>query len=929
MAALALGLLPWSFAAAADVPPDASSTDNSDTKSELNEVVVTGSLIPQSKVALATPVSVISSEDIQTKGFADIAEALQRSSFATGAVENGQFANSFTPGAKVVSFFGLDVAFTKYLIDGRPIADYPALYNGSESFVSISGIPTALVDHIDTLPGAQSTIYGSDAIAGVVNVIMKKSFDGPIVDARYGWTADGGGNDRRFSVGDGFTIGNLNVVVGGQYEKTTPIWGYQRPSTSQYYTQGSTPQTAERDYLIFGLFGQADGNTYYFEDPTDCAGVSAGFGGTEALATRPNHGQYCGTTKSGFFTISNADEQSQGYLHASYDINDHAQVFVESLVNHDVVRFDVGQLFYGSDVDSTSPYYYFEDPVNAPGDYLNVQHIFSPEESGGLGSNTDKNTNNSVRGTIGVSGELWAPTWKYLADFTYTVNKLTEDTKVLSAAPLEAFFGANVFGPIVGFDPVLGTNEFNPNYGNFYKPITPAQYGTFLDDLVSRSQTEESFVRAQITTTDLFPLPGGNAGMALQIEAGDQGWFYNPDPGFLNGTAFGYTATAGSGHRSREAGAAEFQAPVLPMLTLNASGRYDDYKLSDASVNKWTYNLGFEFKPISQFLFRGRYGTAFKAPTLADEFQGQSGAFAGVTDYYTCAKAGYSGNTIGNCPQYLESVFVSTSGNTQLKPITAKVWDLGWIATPVNRLTFTADFIHWAIDNEIAAQSADQLSSTDAACLLGTLSATSPTCVAAENQVVRDAGGAIVSIATPKQNVAEENLGVVIMELDYKFYAGIIGQFDVNGSFTDTVSHNLQQFPGSPIVNLLQNPFYENIGEPEFKTKDNVSITWSRNPLSATIYVERYGETANSNVYDNTTGYATPGAGNVSPWTLANASVTWEVIHALHLTFAMNNVFNTGPPADHSQPGISNQPFSPFNYNNYGRQYYLTAHYGL
>jgi outer membrane receptor protein involved in Fe transport len=566
----ALGTVPlWSFAVlAADTAASGESRGSS-----LEEIVVTGSLIPQAQVQLATPVSVITEQDIQAKGFADVAEALQRSAFATGGVENGQFAG-FTQAAKVVSFFGLDASFTKFLLDGRPIADYPALYNGSENFVSITGIPTVLVDHVDTLPGAQSTIYGSDAIAGVVNVVMKKNFDGPIVDVRYGWTADGGGDDRRIAIGDGFTAGAFNVIVGGQYDKLTPIWGYQRPQTSQYYTQGSSPQTAERDYLVYDL-----SDNYYLYDPANCANLSGLFNGSVGKYSRPDHGDYCGTVKSGFLTIQNGDEQTQGYLHATYDINDHAQVFVETLLNHDVSRFNAGPLEYDSSFDSTSPYYYFEDPVNNPGTYLNIRHVFAPEESGGLTNNMNKNTNNTVRGTLGVGGALWAPAWRYLADFTYTVNKLTESTPVLLAPQLESYFGSTVFGPNIGYDSMLGANEYMPNYANLYKPVSVATYRSFSSNLLSYSQTEESFARAQITSTDLFTLPGGNAGLALQAEAGDQGWFYNPDPDYFNGVAFGYTATAGSGHRSRYAGTSELQLPVLSVLTLNMSGRYDDYRL--------------------------------------------------------------------------------------------------------------------------------------------------------------------------------------------------------------------------------------------------------------------------------------------------------------------------------------------------------------
>ena len=196
-------------ALAADVP---AASDNSADEKELAEVVVTGSLIPQTQPETATPVTVISAAEIQQRGFADIAEALQRAAFSTGSVQGGQFNGGFTQGAKTISLFGLDPSFTKYLIDGRPVADYPALYNGSENFVSINNIPTVFVDHIDTLPGAQSSIYGSDAIAGVVNIVLKKTLDGPIADVRYGWTQDGGGTDRRIALADGFTVGSFNLM---------------------------------------------------------------------------------------------------------------------------------------------------------------------------------------------------------------------------------------------------------------------------------------------------------------------------------------------------------------------------------------------------------------------------------------------------------------------------------------------------------------------------------------------------------------------------------------------------------------------------------------------------------------------------------------------------------------------------------------------
>ncbi len=284
---LAAGLLPGAHAAraadAADTPGTTSTDSKSTTRTKdegLEEIVVTGSLIPRIKQETSTPLLVITADDIQNKGFADVADALQRMSFATGSIQGGGYSGGFTQGAKSLSLFGLSESYTKFLIDGRPIADYPALYNGTDNFVSIEGIPTVLVDHIDILPGGQSSIYGSDAIAGVVNIVMKKALDGPSADVRFGATSKGGDDEKRFSLADGFQAGGLNVVVGGQYENVTPIWGYQRGLTSQYYANGSSPQTAERDWLAVGYYGQPNGDLYYQEDPANCANVASQFYGT-------------------------------------------------------------------------------------------------------------------------------------------------------------------------------------------------------------------------------------------------------------------------------------------------------------------------------------------------------------------------------------------------------------------------------------------------------------------------------------------------------------------------------------------------------------------------------------------------------------------------------------------------------------------------
>ena len=361
------------------------------------------------------------------------------------------------------------------------------------------------------------------------------------------------------------------------------------------------------------------------------------------------------------------------------------------------------------------------------------------------------------------------------------------------------------------------------------------------------------------------------------------------------------------------------------MLTFDFSGRYDDYKVLGQNVDKATYNLGVEFRPVSQFMLRGRYGTAFKAPTLADEFQGTSGFFEFVTDYYQCAKEGFTGTNVGNCPlASAVQVFGTTSGTPTLKPITAKVLDFGIVVTPVESLDFTADFIRWNISNEIQVQPSDQLLRTEAR--VPTRGWTSPRRPASKalSQVTRDQFGNLTQISTPKVNVSEEDLNVFVMSLDYTIQAGAAGNFVIEGQYSDTLKHNFTQFAGDTVINDLENPFFNE----DFKTKENLSLTWNFRKFGSTVYVERFGATPNYVAYESPSGYAQPPARAAwGTWTLANLSAKYQIIPGLVVSGNIVNLFDKMPPPDNSTPGTVNQPYLNTNYNPYGRSFYVEASY--
>ena len=402
----------------------------------LDKVTVTGSLIPQSQIETFVPVTVISAEDIQSRGFSNVAEVLQKSSFATGGVQNNQSSASFTQGAETLSLFGLSSSYVKYLIDGRPMANYPALYNGSDVFNNISGIPVELVERIEILPGGQSSLYGSDAIAGVVNIILKKSVDGSVLSGRIGGYDEGGGKSGRLSFATSVSgaDGRWNTLLGMQAEKVDPVWSSQRDLTRQFNQNGynGAAPVASRDWMIFDeLAGQ-----YVFLDSANCANVSDGFGGTVDKQTRPGSGDYCGSLYTpGYRTLKNEKEGAQFYAHSTFEINDLAQAYADVLLNTEKVKYHVGSNYtwWGTSVKWGA----FYDPNLDT--LLNLQRAFAPEDMGDWKDSMSENKSSSYSISVGVNGTLSeGSNWDYDIGLTRTEYKLTENDLARLADPINA-----------------------------------------------------------------------------------------------------------------------------------------------------------------------------------------------------------------------------------------------------------------------------------------------------------------------------------------------------------------------------------------------------------------------------------------------------------------------------------------------------------
>ncbi|WP_158880638.1 TonB-dependent receptor [Rhodanobacter sp. L36] len=958
LAALALGLGSIAQAAAtttqattqtatdqsSSTQQDSQSSDTTDQTTDaekkakrLDAVTVTGSLINNAQIQTAAPVYTITAEDIKARGFTTVAEALQGAVQATGAVQGAQSSASFTQGAQAVSLYGLNPEFTLTLIDGKPITQFGQLYNGQSNFTNISNIPLSMVDHIDILPGGASSIYGSNAIAGVINIITKQHMDGVEVFARTSNYKDGGGANQTMSITFGHDFGKLNVLGSFEFDNASPIWAYQRSLTRQV-PSGSTNEPAALvaqfgtvDDFLNGLtnYNLVEGG--YLSAPDNCAADSVLFHGTtvashSSVASRT--GTYCGSPNVlGYTTLGNASRSYDGMLKLKYDINDHVRLYSDVLVDWQQERLTPGSdyNFWEASDEGT----YLDDVSkgvgpSGGGTIILPERIFGPEEVGDdYYSQLGRQDDLMYQADIGAKGTFGESNWDWDVYFLRSGDRTSTSTPSRMAAPMDAFFD-KILRPVDpgnpdGYD-ALGLEKVNPNYQALYSPITPAQFASFTQNINSFSNTWINNTHAQVTNSSLFSLPGGDASLAILAEGGSQAWYQPANPLITSGAVWGQTATSGGGTRTHDAGAFEFNLPLLKQLTLDLSGRYDYYDTDQASDHRFTYKAGLEYRPFDTLLLRGSYSTAFLAPDMSSVFLGPSGFYEQVTDYYTCSQNGNK-----DCSQnFPAQVLGTTLSNPDLKPATAKSWTAGFVWAPLERMSISLDYLHIDIANEIQVQDVDQLLKTESQCRQNPpqLAPDSPDCVAAFAQVQRDPlTGQLSNIELYNVNIASESTESVTGEAKYVFKPTAIGTFGLQLDYNDMIKHSYVNYPGSPAINELTNPLQSS----EFKSIVSGALTWSlHDRWSSTLYLHRYGPTPNYLAQVN--GYGSPGAGKVSPWITANLSVTFTPIKGLDLSVLANNIANKMPPKDSGW--LASFPYyNTLNYNIYGRQLMLQADY--
>lgn len=874
----------------------------------VDEVIVLGSRIPrQIDTEGPAPVTTITSEDILRNGYQSVPDLLRAVTQNGGETQSQQSSSgaSFTPGAQQVDLRGLGPNHTLVLVNGRRIADFPLPFQGQSNFTDVSNIPVGLIERVEVLSGSASAIYGSDAIAGVVNFVLKKSADGTRFDFRSGFTEDGGGESQRLTITTGWDRGAFHGVVGVELLNQEPLWAYDREI--QDSTKDSPVNTTAR--RAFLRFDEVD--DYLDPGAATCAALSSLNGGTTYLANRPRYGNFCGSDESiGYGTILSERQGVNAYSAIGYTLNDRAELFLDLQFSHSNLKLfrDVQTWTYQDENGSEDGLF-----VNADTGLIEGwQRQFSPEEMGGLARGFTHNRSTSFNITPGIKGVFGdGDKWAYEVAFNHAEYRSKVRFPQIIASAANKFF----LGDSLGIDPDSGLAIFavGENADRLYKPLTPAEYDQIAQHAVYEPRSRTDNLSASITNSALFELPAGPVGFAAVVEAGNQGYELNPDPLALIPYYVGLIDSDGKGDRDHWGAGYEVRAPLLSNLEFSTAGRYDHYEFAGKGFGKFTYNAGLEYRPISTVLLRAAYGTGFRAPDLHYVFSGPGNTHPSGTDYFRCATE-EPDEDIGDCSYSDEGIVAYRNGNRDLQPETSKSFNGGVVWQATRNLTLSLDYFRVELSDQVRDMSIDTILRDEASCRLGDADPASPTCVDAIARVQRQTtgplAGSLIGVFTNPINIAQETTSGFDVAARLRVPTERIGEFNVSLAYTYVDDHTFQQYPGDPTIDKLA--FDSGYYIP--RDKGTASVSWALDKLTATIQGQYLGKLPN---YDEDA--------YISDSWMFNASAQYDLTDHVRLSMTVNNLFDEGPVKD---PTYSAYPYYDISwFDSVGRSYYFQLTY--
>jgi len=688
--------------ASATLPAQQAPEQPAAPETSLETVLVTGSLIKREDFDTPSPLQVLTAEDLKDTGYTSISDVLR------GLSANGQGTltqtnpGSFAGGASGVALRGLTVGATLTLIDGERMVAYPLTDDGQRSFVDVNSIPFSVVERVEVLKDGASAEYGSDAIAGVVNVILKKSFTGFEVNAEAGQTSMHDGATAHVNAIAG--IGNLdsegyNAYLSVEWRHQDEIYLHNRSglwtatnwipygglnltpaqvenSAGSAFTAGVVPFPASlTGYLINPATGVLDGSEIFLHNACSNAKLLA----DECTYIDPRleiQPQTGNLNILGRFTHNLAGSW-QVIVTASLFRSEAEQVGLHNGVNPDTlpnVALEPG----GTPTIVNSSLFPITVPANYPGNSFGqpAPLVYNFPE---LGQITTQFVTDTYRLFADLKG-TWAG-W----DLNATAGAMYAATTQRGSAGLNFVALQNALNN----DYVLGS----PNGAALFAPIEEVKDTNSLQDIDLRG------------TRTLTQLSGG----ALSLGAG-LGYYHRyldalAPPTVASGeqtpsVAFAYA----QGSQTDYAAYTELVAPLLKSLELDGAVRWDHYNTYGSST---TPKFGLKYTPLKQLTFRGTWGQGFRAPNPAEAGTAGNLFVSGVfPDPVLCKQNAQGQQLPGSFPLTcsLAPTGLQTT-NPQLKPERSTNYTFGVIATPVEQIKVSLDYWDIKIKEDVVSAS--------------------------------------------------------------------------------------------------------------------------------------------------------------------------------------------------------------------------------
>jgi iron complex outermembrane recepter protein len=666
-------------------------------------VVVTGSLISRTDTETPTPVQVLTAQDIQKSGKTSVAELLNDlAANGQGTLGTG-FSGAFANGASGVSLRGLTVGATLVLVDGHRVAPYPLSDDSQRSFVDVSSIPFDAIDSIEVLKSGASSLYGSDAIAGVVNIKLKKNLNGTRLAAETGNTQHGGGKTHRGSISTG--IGDLdndgyNAFVTAEWRRQGNIKVKDR---SQFEWDNADWRSRGGNNLNLGVPTAVNSfltptNTPFLYNPSGTGGVNNAANFTFLDPSKCNYQKYM----AGQCSVTNND----GYIQPETE-NINLLVGMTKKLNQDWELAFKGSMFQRKSLNNRgTPYLaYSATAFNGntvvaqgsatPGVNAFGSTLFAPGAAVGQGfvnpyannarlygfipdvdpDRTLDNTATTTRFALDLHGSAYG--WDINAAGGVTKVKTDIDySGYVNRFALYTALRNGTWNPIGGNDPSL-VAQISPRFSNSLESKL-----NYLDLVGSR---------------ELMQLGAGPLALAAGVH-----WHkreQNAPPAGLtaNGTVASTTAFV-IGDETNSAIFGELQATPIKSLELHVSSRYDHY---DTYGNSFTPAASFKWTPIQSFAVRGTFARGFRAPNPAEV--GNAGSiftFNTISDPILCPDG--KKTTKGNVPTAcaISPIYVQSTSK-DLSPEKSKSFTLGIVAEPVRGLNATLDYYNIKVNNQV------------------------------------------------------------------------------------------------------------------------------------------------------------------------------------------------------------------------------------